>query len=476
MALSGAAAATLADGLLIHHGGRQTVTGSCHELRVGSDSLLIDCGLMQGDDAERTGGDATAEPDAIDFPVAQIRALLVTHVHIDHVGRVPWLLAAGFDGPIICSEASAALLPLVIEDAVKVGITRNPRLVQSMVQRVRERVVAVPFGVWHELPIATERVRAKFRPAGHIFGSSYIEVQIGRGRAGRRIVFSGDLGAPWAPLLPSPKPPYGADLLVLESTYGDALHPPRRNRRRELQNAIEHALRDEGTVLIPAFSLGRTQDLLYDIESIIHEVGPRSATGRGLPWEDLEVIVDSPLASRFTEVFREMRHLWDAEARRRVSGGRHPLSFDQLYTIDSHASHLNAVKYLASTGRPAIVIAASGMCTGGRIVNWLKAMIGDARNDVVFVGFQAAGTPGRDILTWGPRGGYVALDGQRYTIRAGIHRLSHYSAHADQAGLVRFARRMRRRPSAIRLVHGEADAQDSLRRELRAAIPGVIVD
>jgi metallo-beta-lactamase family protein len=304
------------------------------------------------------------------------------------------------------------------------------------------------------------------------------------------------LGAPYAPLLPAPKPGWRADAMVLESTYGDGLHPDRRSRRQALTAVLQHALADGGTVLIPAFSLGRTQELLYEIEGIIHSGGDGSGGGgsrdggggsgggreaisvRGeiLAWSDLEIIVDSPLASRFTEVFKAAKPFWDAEARRRVRSGRHPLSFEQLYTIDDHQSHLNAVEYLAESGRPAVVIAASGMATGGRIVNYLKAMVGEARNDVVFVGYQAAGTPGRAIQTYGPSGGYVVLDGRRYTIRCGIHTLRSYSAHADQAGLVRFASRFRHPPQWIRLVHGEHEAQEALARELARALPGVTVD
>lgn len=509
---------------LIHHGGRTTVTGSCHEVRLPEgEGILVDCGLFQGEDAERAA-EAVPEavPEAIDFPIDHLRALVVTHAHIDHVGRIPYLLAAGFTGPIICTEPTALLLPLVLEDAVKVGVTRDRRLIAEILDRLRDQMIAVPYKQWHALDIEsrTTRVRLKFKPAGHILGSAYVEFDIcrvraagdrpaGAGPAGKgdqaakaarstRLVFSGDLGAPYAPLLPAPQPGWRADVLVLESTYGDGLHPDRRTRRQALKSVLEHALADGGTVLIPAFSLGRTQELLYEIEGIIHRgrgnavhaehaepiahpAGPdnhRHTPRRSeeLTWDDLEIIVDSPLASRFTEAFKALKPHWDAEARRRLRSGRHPLSFEQLYTVDDHHSHLNAVEYLSHSGRPAVVIAASGMATGGRIVNYLKAMLGDERNDVVFVGYQAAGTPGRTIQKYGPSGGYVDLEGTRYTIRAGIHTLRSYSAHADQANLVRFATRFRYPAGWIRLIHGEKDAQQALTRELERAIPGVVVD
>src|SRR5690606_6520925 len=261
------------------------------------------------------------------------------------------------------------------------------------------------------------------------------------------------------------KPPYAADVVVLESTYGDRNHQNRAGRREQLRRVIEHALADRGTGLIPAFSIGRTQELLYELEAIIHTESRRRQKG-GLRWKDLEIIVDSPLASRFTAAYRKLRPFWDAEARRRVAQGRQPLGFEQLTTIDSHDDHQRTVDYLARTGRPSVVIAASGMCAGGRIVNYLKAMLGDPRHDVLFVGYQARGTPGRAILDYGPRGGWVELDGQRYDIRARIHRIEGYSAHADQNGLVNFIRRMRHLPRQVRLVHGEEAAKQALKARL----------
>lgn len=440
---------------IIHHGAVTGVTGSCHELRLSdAAAILVDCGLFQG---AETSPDGRAGPERleIEFPIAHIRALVATHVHIDHVGRIPYLLAAGFAGPIYCSEPSAILLPLVLEDAVKVGFTRDRRLVARFLKVLQERIVALPYGRWQAIDVGPGRELAiKLKPAGHILGSAYVECRIGRGRSAKKVVFSGDLGAPNTPLLPAPKSPYSADVLVLESTYGDRDHENRKGRRETLRKVIEHALRDRGTVLIPAFSIGRTQELLYELEDIIHRCRGKAAA-KGLPWEDLEVIVDSPLASRFTEAYRQLQPYWDKEAKRRVTAGRHPLSFEQLTTIDSHRDHLRAVDYLAKTGRPAVVIAASGMCAGGRVVNYLKAMLGDSRNDVLFVGYQAQGTPGRDIQRYGPKGGWVELDGQRYEIRAGVHTIGGYSAHAGQGDLIGFIKNMRHKPNKILLVHGE---------------------
>ncbi|MWJ27648.1 MBL fold metallo-hydrolase [Halomonas sp. ZH2S] len=446
----------------LHHGGADGVTGSCHQLLANENhSLLVDCGLFQGEDAAQ---DAFAQLE-VNFDISTLRALIVTHVHIDHIGRLPYLLAAGYAGPILCSKPSALLLPLVIEDALKIGFTRDTRLIEQFQQRVESQLVPLDYGQWHTLVDDDSLLlQAKLKRAGHILGSSYVEVSLhDRVQGGKqRVVFSGDLGAPYSPLLPAPKSPYFADSLVLESTYGDRLHAPRRDRQQALKAAIEKALESGGTVIIPAFSIGRTQELLYELEGLILAGSKHAET----LWRDLEVIVDSPLAARFTQVYRQLKPYWDKEAQRRLRAGCHPLSFDNLYTVDDHETHERTVRYLAQSGRPAVVIAASGMCAGGRVVNYLKAMLNDARHQVLFVGYQGAGTPGRDIQRYGPEGGWVELDGERIDIRAGITTINGYSAHADQRDLLNFIKRMRQWPKEVRLVHGDEDARRALKVEI----------
>lgn len=463
---------------ITHHGAADGVTGSCHQLTLHNGAaVLVDCGLFQG--AEVSDNNPQTDPLQkllIEFPIDTIKALVVTHCHIDHVGRIPYLLAAGFDGPIYATEASAHLLPMVLEDAIKVGITRDESVIGPVLKRIKELLVPVPYKTWADIPLGELAVPVKFHPAGHILGSAYVEFRLPYPtptHKDTRLVFSGDLGAPYAPLLPAPKPLYRCDDLVLESTYGDKNHSNRANRRQQLTRVIAEAFADKGTILIPAFSIGRTQELLYEIEEIIHSAALNPALAKlGLSWDYIDVIVDSPLASQFTQSYRELKDLWDAEAMRKVNAGRHPLSFEQLLTIDSHQEHLQTVEYLRNTGRAAIVIAASGMCSGGRIMSYLKALIEDPRTDIVFVGYQAVGTPGRDIQTYGPRNGYVMLDGKRYNIHADVFTLSGYSAHADQKGLVNFVKRMRHKPARIRLVHGETHAKQALQHEL-AKVEGV---
>lgn len=491
-----------------HHGAVTGVTGSCHELVVGNAGILIDCGLFQG---EEEGNGATASDLSIDFPIGHIRALVVTHVHIDHVGRIPYLLAAGFEGPIICSEPSAIMLPEILEDALKIGFTRDRALIERVLDLIRSRLVPVPYGQWHSVfggegDSSGESLSVRLQRAGHILGSAYVECEAESDGEFERIVFSGDLGAPHAPLLPEPQPPERADRMVIESTYGDKDHESREDRRYRLKAVLEHALEDGGTVLIPAFSIGRTQELLYEIESLIHEFRDSAVSdyaSRGdanptydygealhpvgrirrsrnptteLAWNNLEIIVDSPLAATFTRIYRDLKPFWDAEAMELVNQGRHPLSFEQLTVINSHEDHLNAVDYLAKSHRPCVVLAGSGMCAGGRVVNYLKAMLADKRNDVLFVGYQAKGTPGRDILTYGPRGGWVELDGERYDICARVHQVGGYSAHAGQSDLVRFVSGIEPPPSEIRIVHGDAGAKELLKRQFHSAgLKGIMI-
>jgi len=546
-----------------HHGAKDGVTGSCHQLDMNaSTGLLVDCGLFQGDDASIPGGEGGSRLP-IDFPLDTIKALVVTHVHIDHVGRIPYLLAAGFEGPILCSEASAKLLPIVLEDAFKLSFSRDQQRIERYIDIVESRLVALPYQHWFTL-VDTDELNARIRlqRAGHILGSAYVEIDLNYPQAGesKRIVFSGDLGAPHAPFLMPPQPPERADILVLESTYGDRLHEDRQTRRQRLEAVIEQALQDQGTVLIPAFSIGRTQELLYELEEIIHtrsvetsslanmlpsETVPASVGASSLAnsnsdrpplpseeragvretipengitsesaglrsketslaissdaeqpplpqrervgergqktaqnetplaenhspdqsttnWPKLPIILDSPLASRFTAAYRELKPFWNQEARDRVQSGRRPLAFEQLITIDSHSDHQRIMNHLTQTARPAIVIAGGGMCSGGRIVNYLKAMLGNKRHNVLFVGYQAKGTPGHAIQTYGPKGGYVILDGERFDIRAGISSIGGYSAHADQNGLVDFVTGMQQWPTEIWVVHGERRAKRAL--------------
>ena len=481
-----------------HHGAVNGVTGSCHELHIDkNNSILIDCGLFQG--AETSPGGSDHEQMAIDFSLKSVQALIITHVHIDHVGRIPYLLAAGFEGPIYCSQATAILLPGVLEDAVKIGFTKNRHLISKFIRHIKSMLVPLDYAKKTSISLnkTQYKLAIKLKPAGHILGSAYIECEIRHQKDVHKVVFSGDLGAPYAPLLPAPKSPYGCDQLIIESTYGGKNHGDRRHRQKYLKKIIERAVKNRGVVLIPAFSIGRTQELLYELENIIYQQIslPENALNKTNSWENIEIIVDSPMASEFTEKYRQLSDFWDAEAQKRLRQGRHPLDFSQLITINEHKTHMETVEYLRKTARPAVVISASGMCTSGRIVNYLKALIGDERTDILFTGYQAQGTPGRDIQKYGrspqhekshqhEKSGYVFFDSsgpkdkskrKKYPIKAAIHTLSGYSAHADQANLLNFVKRMRNKPKQIRLIHGDDDARQALQNKFKEVYPEIDV-
>ena len=458
---------------IIHHGAVNGVTGSCHELQVDADnSVLIDCGLFQGAEASAKG--SNFDQLEIEFSIKSIQALLVTHCHIDHVGRIPYLLAAGFEGLIYCSEPTAVLLPLVLEDAVKIGFTRDKELINKFSKLLISRIVAVPYGQWKQVELSkgsVSKLKIQLNSAGHILGSANIECDV-KTDEHQHITFSGDLGGPDTPLLPDAKPPVKTDVLVLESTYGDKNHDHRKDRKKLLKKLIIRSLENKGVILIPAFSIGRTQELLYELEEIIHQNKDEEIL-KNLSWDDLEIIVDSPLASKFTEVYKKLKPFWDKEATVKINSGRHPLSFEQLTTINSHREHLDTVEYLRKTARPSIVIAASGMCSGGRIVNYLKALIEDERTDIIFAGYQARGTAGRAIQQYGETHGYVEMDRQRYTINAGVYILSGYSAHAGQDALINFVERIQDKPKEIRLIHGDDEAKWALKEKLKDHFPEI---
>lgn len=493
-----------------HHGAINGVTGSCHQLHIDNhNSVLIDCGLFQGTEKATTNSNDIEENLTIDFDISTVKALIVTHCHIDHVGRIPYLLAAGFKGPIYATTATAALLPLVIEDALKVGVTRNQSIIKACIKLLNNQLVPLEYKQWHPLELVNSsnssnssnnksKAKIKFQMAGHILGSAYVEIdltlaspltlsQSATKAKKHRVVFSGDLGAPYAPLLPAPKSPYRADTLIIESTYGDKNHQNRKARTKNLQTIIEKAVKDNGVVLIPAFSIGRTQELLYELEKIIHQ-HKKQPKHKNSFWHNIDIIVDSPMAAKFTEQYKSFKDLWDKEATRKLSAGRHPLSFEQLYTVNSHQEHSQTVAYLAKRNKPAIVIAASGMCSGGRIVNYLKQFLPDKTADILFVGYQAQGTLGRDIQKYAPKphqvksagenkaNGYVYIDGKRITIEANAHTISGYSAHADQKGLINFIKRMRIKPKHIVIVHGDEKAKATLKAQYQQLLPEALIE
>ena len=451
---------------ITHHGGHQGVTGSCHELRYTEGrSVLIDCGMFQGQDARGR------ESMAIDFALDDVQALILTHVHIDHIGRIPYLFDAGFNKPIYCTRPTAKLLPIMLEDAMRLGITRNRKVIKEFLDDLRALVRPIPYGKWVNLHSGKFRdhdpslqqnkhdLEFRFQPAGHILGSAYVEAEYGE----ERFVFSGDLGSRCTPILNEPASPERADVLVLECTYGDRVHDGREKRLHRLESILCETMQNRGVTIIPAFSLGRTQELLYELNMIMEGIGHKTQCTL---LRQIDVIVDSPLAIKLTDIYEQMQDYWDEEAREVLTVDKQPLVFKNLLEVDRGADHRQTLNYLLKSGKPAIVIAGSGMCTGGRVVDYLKEFLGRENTDVLFVGFQGAGTLGREIQECERGQGKVWIDHQEVEVKAKTYTISGYSAHADQSDLLKYVQGIAVKPREIRLVHGEADAKAALAEKL----------
>ena len=431
---------------ITHLGAENSVTGSCHLLQAGGLTIMVDCGLAQGGDTVAAMDDWPVSPPRIDY-------LFLTHAHIDHIGRVPELIRKGFNGEIICSHPTKALLVPMLADAMKFSGLPKPEAARIQKQ-VDDLSWGFEFGQSFDLQ---KGVSFKMGRAGHILGSAFVRFE--DAGSGASVLFSGDLGAADTPILRDPEAPDTADLVVMESTYGDRLHDPRDQRIRQLGEILTRALADNGKVFIPAFSLGRTQELIYEIDRIFSDPGYRDRFPRLQGNKHPPVFVDSPLGLTITRIYAGLSAYWDQEARALNERGDHPLDFKGLIAVEDHRDHLK----VCDMNGPAIILAGSGMCTGGRIVDHLQKGIDDPRNDVLFVGYQAQGTPGRAIQKYSRRpGGYVDLDGVRKPIKARVHTLSGYSAHADQQGLVDWIESMPAKPGAVKLVHGETTARTTL--------------
>jgi metallo-beta-lactamase family protein len=418
------------------------VTGSCHMLMAEGLTIMVDCGSSQGHDQALPIAEWPVSPSEIDY-------LFLTHAHIDHIGRLPELVRMGFCGEIITTHPTKALLAPMLRDAL--GFSD---LGKTEIERTLDTIDELSWGFEYGQSFSLKKgIEFKLGRAGHILGSCFIRF-FGKGWS---VIFSGDLGARETPILCDPDCPEPCDLLILESTYGDRLHEDRHLRVERLGSILRRALADRGKVLIPAFALGRTQELLYEMDRVFSD--PQwSPSGPHPP-----VFIDSPLGIELTRIYAGLSPYWDDEARAYLRDGDHPIDFDQLYTVAGHRDHLQ----LLDLPGPAIIIAGSGMCTGGRIVEHLRAGLEDPSNDVFFVGYQAEGTPGREIIRYHDRpGGYVRIDGEKVLIRAGIHVLTGYSAHADQRGLIEWVASMGQKPGEIKLVHGEPAAQQALAAEL----------
>ncbi|QDH69491.1 MBL fold metallo-hydrolase RNA specificity domain-containing protein [Marilutibacter alkalisoli] len=433
------------------HGAAGEVTGSMHEVLAAGHRLLLDCGMIQGSpEAERRN------TDPFPFDPAGLDALLLSHAHIDHIGRVPLLVKRGFRGPIFAQAATADLLPIMLLDAAGIAESEAARFNRK---RRRGEPEAVPVYTQQDVNATLALLRPldydattevlpgvtlTLREAGHILGSCVLELQA----EGRTLVFSGDLGPRGAPILRDPATIARADLVLMESTYGDRDHRERAATVNEIGDVLESAWRARGNVMIPAFAVGRTQELLYWFARHWDE------------WklERWRIFLDSPMAARVSAVYQRHQSLFDAHARETWASRISPFQLPNLhYTATTEESM--AINRIQSG---AIVIAGSGMANAGRIVHHLKHNLGRREAHVMFVGYQAAGTLGRRLVERAP---WVRIHGRDHRVGAQIHTVGGLSAHAGQQGLIDWYGHIEGHPP-LALVHGEDRAREALAGEI----------
>ena len=346
--------------MITHLGAKNCVTGSCHLVQVAGINIMVDCGIAQGHDPELPLDRFPVPPKKIDY-------LFLTHAHIDHMGRVPDLIDAGFQGEILCTHATALLLPMLHDALSFTG--RTHLQIKKLEQAIDD--LAWGFELNQEFTLK-KKICFQLYNAGHILGSCFIRFCFPQHlkpstqdpahsiQKPYTVIFSGDLGCTDTPILPDPDPPPPCDHLILESTYGDRNHTSRKERIATLEHLMKKALSDNGIVYIPAFSLGRTQELIYELDRIKTKV---------------PVFIDSPLGFKITKIYADLENFWDDEAKALKASGDHPLDFKNLYSVEKCRDH----KQLMDMKGPAIIIAGSGMCTGGRIVDHLEQGLQDPK-------------------------------------------------------------------------------------------------
>ena len=453
-------------------GGARRVTGSQFLLETGSVRILVECGMFQGrDDRDEINRRALPyDPASLDF-------IVLTHTHLDHCGLMPRLYREGFRGSVYCTAATADLVSLIWRDSASIQ-QEDARWEYKRWRRrgedgpeppgplytVPEAQAALRLVVpcdYHKVYALPGGVEVRFLDAGHILGSSTVELWVPEGGRKRRVVFSGDLGRHDRPIIRDPELPEPADIAFLESTYGGRLHDPWDRTLEDFLSIIRTTLSRGGHVIIPAFAIGRTQDVLYCLCDPERE--------HRLP--DAPIFVDSPMAMNATEVFRQHTELFDQETQERIGRGDSPFDFPGLSYLRSSRDSLP----LNDMNEPFVVVSASGMCSGGRIRHHLHHHLEHPLDTLLFVGYQAEETLGRDIVEGAQE---VELFGTVHPVLCDVVYLEGFSAHADQAGLVNWAEQVAGNAERLFLIHGEDDSLHALQQKLsgslgdRVAIPG----
>jgi metallo-beta-lactamase family protein len=437
---------------LTFFGAAHAVTGSCHCLEVGGKKILIDCGLQQGRDEH--------DNNALDFSPGYIDYVLVTHAHIDHSGRIPLLVKQGFHGRILTTGLTAELMSIMLRDSAHIQESdaqwinqKGKRAGREMVEPLYtladaeaaiQMLETVEYGWLFDL---CEGVKVRFTDAGHLLGSSTVEIWATEGDVTRKIVFSGDLGNVDQPVIRDPQPVDEADYVVMESTYGDRNHEPPESYTEALAELIDQVFSRGGNIVIPSFAVGRTQELLY----FLREIKQRGLV-KAMP--NFTVCVDSPLAMEATKIYSGNLHGYlDEEAIALIQGGENLFTFPGLTLVQT----LEESKALNADPTPKIIISASGMCDAGRIRHHLKHNLWRPECAVVFVGYQGEGTLGRRLLDGAKS---VKLFGEEISVQAQIINFKGMSSHADRDHLLQWVEHFSPTPTQVFVVHGDAPVAD----------------
>lgn len=458
-------------------GATKMVTGSNFLVEGAGKKFLVDCGMYQG-----SNRDVMANSEPFAYQPAEIDFMLLTHAHIDHSGRIPKLYNEGFQGPVIATKATVDLCGIMLPDS---GHIQEQEIEWRNRKRMREGKDALPplytaqdaidcmkifqSVKYDEIIEIDENIHVRFNDAGHMLGSAIIELWVKEGEKETKAVFTGDLGNNDIPLLSSPTMIERADYVVMESTYGGRLHMRNDEKANLFLDIVSQTLDKGGNVVIPSFAVGRTQEILYELNHIKDGQHDEKFQKEYETMMKVPVYVDSPLAISATEIFRKNMELFDEETQNLIQRGDNPLEFDGLqFTKTAEES-----KALNENQQSSIIISASGMCEVGRIKHHLKHNLWNPNNTILFVGYQAPGTLGRRLVD-GEK--LVKIFGEEIAVKAKIEYIEGYSGHADQEWLLNFIYSFINKPKHIFLVHGEPEGQEILRQKLMqtAEIPVTI--
>ncbi|MBQ6495615.1 MAG: MBL fold metallo-hydrolase [Firmicutes bacterium] len=432
------------------------VTGSCHLITTENHKVLLDCGQFQG-------GEAQVALNYEDFPFdpTEIEYLILSHAHIDHCGRIPLLIKRGFKGSIYCTDATADLLEIMLKDSGHIHEQeaewknrKNERAGRPMIEplytelEAEESLKYVKPVLYDQMIELNDEMRIVFNDAGHILGSGEIELWVTENEHVSKIVFSGDLGVMERPILRNPTIIKKADYVIMETTYGNRLHPENALDVNNLIDIICETTKRGGNAIIPSFAVGRTQELIFELNKVYED----ESDSRQKQLKNVKVYIDSPMANAATEVFKKNAQVFDEETKDYISKGDNPLEFENLkFTRSTEES-----QWLNMDKEPKVIISASGMCEAGRIRHHLKHNLWDARNSIIFVGYQAEGTLGRTLLEGAKE---VTLFGENVQVNAKIHNLEGFSGHADKDGLMAWVKGFQKPPKQWFLVHGEPESK-----------------